>query len=342
MEMIFFEKKEMQTILFYIMAIAAGITNAFGCFLNAYLYGVALPTQICVIGEIIILLITTIGLFLKDKKWATIGILVTVIWIEFPMLYLVYNNVILAYFILGILGIIVFFPRRFHVIFSLATIIWDALWIIYTYLCPKDFGELDKRDMFVFSACTYLIVAFTLFGIMNAVIMVYERQRTELEEANKKLFFMATHDSLTKLYNREYLMREMENRIQEGVFSVAILDIDNFKSINDTYGHAFGDYVLVSFAKILEKEILGKGFAARYGGEEFMLVFENDNREDALQILQGIREQLSSFFKKEKNILVTFSGGLEIYSEGMALDELIKNADAKLYEAKRNGKNRVI
>lgn len=344
MEDLLFGKKEMQTSLFYIMAVAASVANAFGCILNAFLHGLALPTQICVVCGIIIFMITLIGVFSKNKKWAIAGILVTVIWVEFPLLYSVYNNVILVYFILSIMGIVVFFPRRFSVMFIIATIAWDILLMVFAYYYPKTFQPKNEKNMFIFSICSYLIVAIAVCCILYSVIRLYEQQRKELQEANRQLYFIATHDCLTKLYNREYLMNNIEKRMQrDGTsFIAVILDIDNFKSLNDNYGHSFGDHVLVSFAQIMEKEVEGKGFAARYGGEEFMIVFDYNNQEEALRVLNNISKQLEKYFQEEKGISVTFSGGLERYSIEKKIDELIKNADHKLYEAKRNGKKQVI
>lgn len=340
----FTTEKDMQTGLFYIMAIAAGLANLFGFLLNAFLYRNTLPTKICILCGIICLVISLFGLVSKYKKSATIGLLVTVIWIEFPLLYSVYSNVILVYFVLSIFGIVAFFPRRFSILFSLATIIWDVMIIILIHFYPRDFRVASDQSMLIFSICSYLIVALAVLFVFNNIIGLYERQKEELFEMNEQLYFVATHDPLTKLYNREYLIREMEKRMQEdgAKFIAVILDVDNFKGINDTYGHTFGDHVLMEFAHIMEKEVEGKGFAARYGGEEFMLIFDNANQEEAMQILDNISMQLKDYFQKEKQILVTFSGGLEIYSIEKQIDDLIKNADNKLYHAKRNGKNQVV
>lgn len=248
------------------------------------------------------------------------------------------------YFVLSIFGIVAFFPRRFSILFSLATIIWDVMIIILIHFYPRDFRVASDQSMLIFSICSYLIVALAVLFVFNNIIGLYERQKEELFEMNEQLYFVATHDPLTKLYNREYLIREMEKRMQEdgAKFIAVILDVDNFKGINDTYGHTFGDHVLMEFAHIMEKEVEGKGFAARYGGEEFMLIFDNANQEEAMQILDNISMQLKDYFQKEKQILVTFSGGLEIYSIEKQIDDLIKNADNKLYHAKRNGKNQVV
>lgn len=345
MDKLFLSKeKEMKSRLFYIMAIAASIVNVFGCLLNVYLHGFAWPTKICVVCGLIILLISLMGVFSKNKKWAMAGILITVIWIEFPLLYSVYNNVILIYFIVSIMGIVVFFPRRFRVMFSAATIVWDIAFMIFEYMYPKDYEATSEKNMLIFAVCSYLIVAVAVLVLLSAVTRLYEKQRKELAEINEQLYFAATHDSLTKLYNREYLMKNMEKRMQRDgtCFIAVILDIDNFKHLNDTYGHTYGDYVLASFAQIMEKEVEGKGFAARYGGEEFMIILDNVNQEEALQILGNISRNLEDYFQKEKQISVTFSGGLEIYSVEKKIDELIKSADNKLYEAKRNGKNQII
>lgn len=336
--------KEMQAQLFHVMAIAACTANMFGFLLNAFLHGNALPTQICVICGVILLILSIWGIFTKHKGWATVGILVTVVWIEFPFLYSVYSSIILVYFVLSILGITIFFPRKFSVPFCVMTILWDILVMIASHFFPQTINPVSEISLLMFTICSYLIVAIAVFVLLNIVILRYERQKEELHTMNVQLDYLANHDPLTKLYNRGYLMKEIEKRIQKDhtSFIAVIMDVDNFKSINDTYGHSFGDEVLTTFAQILDKEVDGKGFAARFGGEEFMIIYDHENQEEALQVLHNVATQLETHFQREKHISVTFSGGLEVYSSQKKVDELIISADNKLYQAKQNGKNQII
>ncbi len=336
--------KEMQAQLFHVLAIAACAANLFGVLLNAFLHGNALPTQVCVICGIALLLFSIGGLFTKRKDWAVVGILVTVVWVEFPFLYSIYGSVILVYFVLSVLGIIIFFPRKFSVPFCSVTIVWDiSIMLLLHFFLPTEI-VLSETSKLLFEVCSYLIVAFATFFLMNALILRYEKQKEELCQKNEQLDYLATHDPLTGIYNRGYLMEQMEKRIRQDNISFisVIMDVDDFKKINDTYGHSFGDSVLKTFAGMMAEEVEGNGFAARFGGEEFMMIFDHDDKTAAMQSLENLARRLETYYKEQHQMSVSFSGGLELYSSQKKVDELIINADNKLYQAKRNGKKQVV
>jgi len=336
--------KEMQNQLFNILAIAACAANLCGSLLNAILHGNGLPTQICVICGIIILILCLFGFSTSHKGFASVGILITVVWVEFPFLYSVYESIILIYFILSIAGIAIYFPKKFSIPFCVITIIWDIAVIIILHYYPLYTLPIDDISLLFFTICSYLIVAAAISFLLYSLIRRYEKQKLELFILNERLEFAASHDSLTRLYNRGYLMNAIEKRMMQdhAHFIAVIMDIDDFKQINDTYGHTFGDRVLSTFARFMEEEVGDKGFAARFGGEEFMIIFDHADQEYALQVLNNLKHKLEAHFMNEINTPVTFSGGLELYSNRKKIDELIMNADNKLYQAKRNGKNQIV
>lgn len=336
--------RKMQEQMFHILAIAASVANLFGVILNALLRGNALPTQVCVICGVIILAFSLLGLFTKFKDIATIGILGTVVWAEFPFLFCVYGEVIFVYFVLSIIGIVIFYPRKFSLPFCTLTVIWDILVIIFKPFQVDGLETLTEKQEVIFNICSYLIVAASCLFLLDVLILKYEQQKQELNVKNSQLDYYATHDPLTDLYNRGYLIEELKKRIrnQESKFTSIIMDIDDFKVINDTYGHMFGDEVLRTFAKLLAEEVEGKGFAARFGGEEFMLVFDGDDQEAVLQSMEKIAEKFENYFQEDKKITITFSAGLEIFRRNTQIDEIIGNADRKLYQAKRSGKKQII
>jgi diguanylate cyclase (GGDEF)-like protein len=119
-----------------------------------------------------------------------------------------------------------------------------------------------------------------------------------------------------------------------------MLDIDNFKKINDTYGHKFGDEVLMKVSNAIESSLRKTDFVGRYGGEEFLVIFTQTDIKGALNTAERIRKSVEDLTWSEKDIKVTISGGVfqrtdEDHSETIAA------ADSLLYEAKANGKNRV-
>jgi len=159
----------------------------------------------------------------------------------------------------------------------------------------------------------------------------------------------ANRDYLTGLYNRRYFfdaMSEYENEIADGgeKFAVAMIDIDHFKQINDTYGHEIGDKIIVALSEILRTSTSHRDIVARFGGEEFCMVLKNINRYSALDIFERIRQEIEHFsfsIDKENFIKFTISIGAVVHT-GEELEETINNADMMLYKAKNSGRNQVV
>jgi diguanylate cyclase len=159
-------------------------------------------------------------------------------------------------------------------------------------------------------------------------------------------------DPLTALGNRKYFDRALVGAIQAAVnasepLSLLMLDIDHFKSFNDNYGHLTGDQVLRLVGQSLKQTIKGQDITARYGGEEFAVVLPNTSLRQALTVADHLRRAVMSKELKKKStgeILgrVTISIGVSMLQAGDDMDSLIGRADACLYAAKRNGRNRVI
>lgn len=167
----------------------------------------------------------------------------------------------------------------------------------------------------------------------------------ELEEKNSILLELSSTDGLTKLYNHRTLMNYLQAAIAESnrtktPLSIAIFDIDEFKKVNDTKGHLYGDEVLVEVARLIKVNIRETDIAGRYGGEEFMVIFSGANIKVASNISERIRKSISNHPFTEATI-ITISGGVQQYKGG-TMTELLKKADENLYKAKNNGKNQII
>ena len=172
-----------------------------------------------------------------------------------------------------------------------------------------------------------------------------------IQQANRQLERLAVTDGLTKLYNHRYFQDHIQNEYDRAMryrlpLALLILDIDNFKKINDQFGHLQGDVILRELARRLEKSIRKSDFAARYGGEEFTVVMPQTDLQGALAEAQRLLYELShpEFPGMPPGYSVTVSIGVaELIHDKMTSPEmLIKVADDGLYEAKRKGKNRVI
>lgn len=176
---------------------------------------------------------------------------------------------------------------------------------------------------------------------------------TERKKLEERLKEASIRDALTNIYNRRYIFERLEQiselyKRKRDIFSIAILDIDYFKNVNDTHGHPGGDYILQEFAKALKKSIRSSDILGRYGGEEFIIIFINSNKEDSYNIVDRIRKQVKgTIFKyKGKEIQFTFSAGISDASESnienFSFEYLINKADKRLYKGKDTGRDRVV
>lgn len=168
---------------------------------------------------------------------------------------------------------------------------------------------------------------------------------TSLERESKNLELLAMTDPLTGVYNRMKFGNLMESEISKSSryktpLSLAVLDIDFFKKINDTYGHQAGDYVLVTVAELIRSSIERADIFARWGGEEFMLLMPGSDINEATAKVEKLREMLAGYDFIEPPT-VTGSFGVASFGENDNMDSLIKRADDALYTAKHNGRNRV-
>ena len=171
-------------------------------------------------------------------------------------------------------------------------------------------------------------------------------------EALENIQFITNHanrDFLTGLYNRRYFFENMQEYIEDTKesgeqFAIAMIDIDNFKHINDTYGHDVGDKVIVALSEILRTSTNYRDIVARFDGEEFCIVLKNINKYSASDIFEKLRvevEKFSLILDANKQINFTVSMGVAIYNDD-SLEETINQADMLLYNAKQNGKNQIL
>jgi len=160
----------------------------------------------------------------------------------------------------------------------------------------------------------------------------------------------ANRDFLTGIYNRRYFFNHIQEYIDASQESfkklyIAMLDIDHFKKINDSYGHDEGDKAIVAVADILRTNTHQEDLVARFGGEEFCVAMLAENDEIAFNICERIRQKIESFSfitKDNKEVSFTISIGLAEHSEDEDVNNTINDADLRLYEAKNSGRNKVV
>lgn len=176
-----------------------------------------------------------------------------------------------------------------------------------------------------------------------------ESRNRELDELNQQLSTIAIHDKLTGLYNRHFVVDQLE--MQQDLFlrygspcSLVLLDIDHFKQVNDVHGHAVGDDTLVAFSRCVEKVLRHGDIFARYGGEEFVLVLPVTYLEAALQFADRIRKLIASkpLLEQPVQLSITASFGVAQLKPGESVVEWLSRADQALYKAKAGGRNCVM
>lgn len=215
-------------------------------------------------------------------------------------------------------------------------------------------GEQQKKNRALEKgASDYLTKPFDDAELLARVRMHLKLKllQDELKEANRRLTSLSNTDALTEIYNRRYLMNTMVHEVLRAKryhtpLSFLIMDLDDFKHLNDTYGHQAGDQVLRDVCKRLRAIQRQTDIFARYGGEEFALLMTQTPLFNAEKAAEKFREAVAKepFMIQDKAVEVTLSCGLSCFVDGEidTIDSIIMTADKALYRAKSEGKNRVV
>lgn len=215
-------------------------------------------------------------------------------------------------------------------------------------IAPMYKGGYPKYMPFGFYYFNTMIafVMMLVFSILFSLEIRYMQRR--LEQENDTLEEVARIDPLTHLLNRRSMsiyMDQVEKEMKQGqkTFCVMMADIDDFKKVNDTYGHDCGDEVLIAVADIVSHCVREDDYVCRWGGEEILILVKTDLAL-ASQVAERIRQQIASkeIVHNGKVVQVTITLGVSEYRDGMSIQSMIEEADRNLYQGKRNGKNRVV
>ncbi len=204
---------------------------------------------------------------------------------------------------------------------------------IFYYLREKDYFKILVRYPYFLKKSEFLVL------IIMSQVAEYEIKTSII-------------DPMTKTLNRKNLEKILTNTIETSYYSrqpltIAMIDIDNFKEINDTYGHQAGDKVLKEIANLIKNNIRNSDFLFRYGGEEFLIILNGADEKAGYAVAEKIRKKIeeANFNLKGKNIKITVSIGLNtirVNRKKVNLFEFVERADLNLYKAKKLGKNKVI
>lgn len=237
--------------------------------------------------------------------------------------------------------------KKTHSLSIFALILLGGTMIAMKYAVPQFFNARTEVIHFVLSGSMLLVVAI-LTGRLSELRSTLQAQKAELTEALAHIKMLATHDELTSLPNRrcmgDLLATEERRRRTDGSSAcLALLDIDWFKKINDTHGHATGDEVLRGFAEAGRRVLRGEDALARWGGEEFLLYLPRTGLDAATAAVERMRRQVQSLEFRADGVPfgITFSAGLVKLQPDESVDAAIRRADTLLYQAKAAGRNRV-
>jgi diguanylate cyclase (GGDEF)-like protein len=228
----------------------------------------------------------------------------------------------------------------------------------YLFTCGRNINSL---------MCIPLITSSRKFGLVlvehtisnafdeeNVRFLSIITQQVGIVMENAELYYqmkeVARRDGLTGVYNRQYFQERLETEFKEAKkdnypLSLAIFDIDHFKKFNDTYGHLFGDKVLISTVDVVKTALRKNDMIARFGGEEFIILFPSTNLSDAFEKVEILRKKVSENIIEDNliNASVTASFGISSFDEcAFNENDLIRTADDALYDAKAAGRNCVM
>ena len=280
--------------------------------------------------------------------------------IIFPISFLYSGGIrsgMILFFLIGLFLVPVLTRGKTSIILFLLSVSVMLVIVDFAQYAPETVVPVTLEAHYLDVKVTLLISGIGLYAITFLILGAYNQERIRNEKLMLSLRNLSVKDPLSGLYNRRELYRRLEimygdeekavrkdTLVLENHY-IAMLDIDDFKSINDTYGHAAGDLVLKKISDVLKEtaDSAEGEFAARYGGEEFVVVLKADSMNAAFQRIDAARQTIASLtweegFPKQ----VTISGGIVSCMDDADLSAGMRKADERLYHAKAAGKNRIV
>lgn len=216
-------------------------------------------------------------------------------------------------------------------VFVLTSTTLVLLFMTYHYI------DFSQNINFIFAIVVFFmaLILWFVYSFTNEFSSKHYQQN--IEDSKSKLYT----DKLTSLNNRRYFDKVLEDLMEHSKESFALLmfDVDDFKTINDTYGHTQGDEVLANLSILLKSNIRSNDLLFRWGGDEFFLIIKSSSEENSLHIAQKLRNKILESQLHSK-YGVTLSFGVTLKKDLDTMDTLIQRADKALYESKLNGKNK--
>lgn len=239
--------------------------------------------------------------------------------------------------------------KRWTIIFTLTSLVLLTAGMLADHYCTPIYyatrRELQPCEIDLIRAVNIVYNLILLFGFSCLFILEIHSLIKKLNETNERLNYTATHDALTGLYNRHSLTGKLgELRNASEPFCIVMGDIDDFKKVNDTYGHECGDIVLRSVAETIMRDLPENDTACRWGGEEILLIMHG-SADQCLPVVSRIRADINSmgleYGGRPVKVTMTF-GFAGCHGSGTDVDSLLNTVDKRLYKGKSSGKNVII
>ena len=277
-------------------------------------------------------------------KTSRIVFFLIVIFILLPLGWLnssLTNPFVVAYSFLVMIAIIYFFEGKFQFVFFTMELVVIMFMLYLRYAYPQFFVVIDTKiemvDVMYQLPLTFIAGAF----MIKAFAKSYRFALEELGKQKQALTYLTLHDELTTIYNRRYIFREIEKmqKHKKSKVLIGMVDLDNFKQVNDTYGHVMGDILLKKAATTIQDIIGENGIVGRYGGDEFIVVCNGCSKSKMIEILKKIQYASNQLGSLEA--FTSFSGGFILCRQVCIIEDCLAQADRLLYTSKHQGKNTI-
>ncbi len=232
-----------------------------------------------------------------------------------------------------------------YVAFVMAILVYAA--INYGIIPSTEFKPDNSKEVYLVIFVGFIMVAFSFSKVLTSVVVNFEKENQKIHQEKEEILEISQRDSMTGLYNHKIFYDRLNDQLQkcdkDYPLSLIIIDIDNFKRINDTFGHATGDNVILKIVSLIQNNIDETDIAARYGGEEFGLILVGKGEMEAYNLAERIRREVEQVTVEGVTGKITISLGMtEIQPQDKNSILLFKEVDAALYEAKQTGKNKTV
>ncbi len=285
----------------------------------------------------------------KDPSLTMLQMILATFWTMIVAYYTdeVRGFVLLLYLVVFIFGVFRLQLRQFFILAIYALTGYGYVIVLLFANHPEKIN-LQAEILYWIVLAAVLSWFAAIGSYINHIRKKLAKANIELSQANERIRQSAIHDDLTGVFNRRQMMNILQREKSladrgEPSFSLCIFDLDDFKRVNDTYGHLAGDMVLRTLVQAIKNDVREQDYVARYGGEEFVVILAYPDMDEAIACAERIKALASSlrFPGLPDDFRITISMGVTRYLPVESLDAIISRADAALYRAKSSGKNKI-